>query len=95
MSNQRRAGNKGEALASIYIQNLGYTIKTINWRYRYWEVDIIAMDGDTLVFVEVKSRTTTNYGRPEFFVEQLKNKYNELETNFRSIINGAVYYGRL
>ncbi|MCI0920619.1 YraN family protein [Sphingobacterium rhinopitheci] len=74
MSNQRRAGNKGEALASIYIQNLGYTIKTINWRYRYWEVDIIAMDGDTLVFVEVKSRTTTNYGRPEFFVDAKKQK---------------------
>lgn len=72
MSMQRDAGNRGEGLASNYLIGAGYKILTNNWRYKYWEVDIIAMDGDALVFIEVKSRTNSNYGLPEDFVDVKK-----------------------
>lgn len=74
MTKQRDFGNYGEQLASIYLRNLGYTMVAVNWRYKYWEVDIIAKDGDTLVFVEVKSRTKANYGQPEDFVDLKKQR---------------------
>jgi len=78
MTKQRDYGNYGEQLASIYLRNLGYTIIALNWRYKYWEVDIIANDGNTLVFVEVKSRTRAHYGQPEDFVDA-KKQYNLIQ----------------
>lgn len=58
-------GKKGEETASEYIQNLGYKIIERNWHYsKNAEIDIIAEDNGTLVFIEVKTRTTLNYGHP-------------------------------
>src|SRR4051794_23038987 len=49
-------GERGENLAAKYLRNLGYKIIIRNFRCDMGEVDIIARDGKTLVFVEVKSR---------------------------------------
>lgn len=57
-------GNYGETLACSYIKKLGYKILTRNYRIRGGEIDIVALDGETLVFVEVKSRWSHEYGLP-------------------------------
>lgn len=59
MSEKRLAlGKKGEDLAAWYLQERGYSIVLRNYRERSGEIDIIARDGKTLVFVEVKTRQT-------------------------------------
>ncbi|MCH8973890.1 MAG: YraN family protein [Chloroflexi bacterium] len=58
-------GTRGEALAAAHLEGLGMCIATRNYRSRYGEVDLVAHDGDTLVFVEVKTRRTNSYGTPE------------------------------
>ena len=50
-------GDRGENLAARHLRNLGYTIITRNFRCELGEIDIVARDGKTLVFVEVKTRT--------------------------------------
>lgn len=72
MSKQQDFGKYGEQLAATYLQNLGYTIIVLNWRFKYWEVDIIAKEQDTLVFVEVKSRSKDEFGYPADFVDLKK-----------------------
>lgn len=68
------SGRYGERLAVHFIRSKGYKILVTNWRYRRLEADVIAMDGDTLVFIEVKSRTGTDYGEPIDFVDWKKQR---------------------
>jgi putative endonuclease len=65
MTENKITGNKGEDLATIWLAEKGYTIIERNWRYRFWEVDIIASKGKLLHFFEVKTRTTQRFGHPE------------------------------
>ncbi len=58
-------GQFGEAWAAGHLTRLGYRIVDRNVRYRCGEIDLIAWDGKTLVFVEVKCRRSSRYGRPE------------------------------
>jgi putative endonuclease len=58
-------GQYGEKLASDYLRKQGYKILEKNFRARYSEIDIVALDGDTLAFVEVKTRFGEKYGPPE------------------------------
>lgn len=55
-------GALGEQVAAAHLEALGLRILTRNWRCRYGELDVIAVDGDTLVFVEVKARTGDGFG---------------------------------
>lgn len=64
MAMHLQTGLSGEMAALDYIRNLQYQILETNWRYKHLEVDIIAMDGDTLVFIEVKTRRNADYGMP-------------------------------
>lgn len=57
-------GNYGETLACKYLQKLGYKILERNYRIRGGEIDIVAKDGGSLVFVEVKTRWSHEYGLP-------------------------------
>jgi putative endonuclease len=57
-------GKRGEDLAARHLVGAGFTIVTRNWRCEVGEIDIVAREGDTLVFVEVKTRTSTTYGSP-------------------------------
>ncbi len=61
----KRIGNLGESLAQDYLIKLGYHIITTNYYTRYGEIDIICMDNSEIVFVEVKTRTSTVAGYPE------------------------------
>lgn len=66
-------GKKGENLASDYLKKLGYQILETNFRYsKISEIDIIAKDKDTLVFVEVKTRSSTKCGHPTEAINQTK-----------------------
>lgn len=60
-----RVGAAGEALAARALTGRGYHLITRNWHCRYGELDIIAEDGDELVFVEVKTRRGSALGMPE------------------------------
>jgi putative endonuclease len=62
--NKRQDGQEWEQRAAEYLQQKGYRIVENNFRVRQAEIDIVAMDGDTIVFVEVKHRTTGQYGNP-------------------------------
>ncbi|WP_353125424.1 YraN family protein [Parapedobacter pyrenivorans] len=67
-----KKGRDGEAAAMQYLQKQGYRIICQNWRYKNLEVDIIAEEGNILVFVEVKTRTSHAYGMPYEFVDHAK-----------------------
>jgi len=64
MKNHLRLGEEGEQLAADYLDQQGYVILTRRFRTKIGEIDIIAKDRDCLVFVEVKTRSSTVYGWP-------------------------------
>lgn len=74
MARHNDLGRTGETLARRYLEGQGYRILEANWRYRRSEIDLIAMDGPILVFVEVKTRGTDVFGKPEEFVTARKEK---------------------
>jgi len=59
---RRRHGLSGEKLAAEHLASNGYRILETNYKNRLGEIDIIARDGRTLVFVEVKSRRSSRFG---------------------------------
>ena len=65
MSKHNELGVKGEVIALEFLEKKGYDILEINWRFAKTEVDIIARDLNTLVIVEVKTRTSEAFGLPE------------------------------
>ncbi len=62
---KRQLGDRGEHVAAAYLEQCGYTIIARNWRCRNGEIDVVARDGDHLVFVEVRTR------RDEYALESL------------------------
>lgn len=65
MNSNLDIGEFGEDLAVEYLESKGFEIIARNWRHKYWELDIIANENGTTVFVEVKTRKSTKYGLPE------------------------------
>lgn len=65
-------GNIGEQLASRFLEERGYEVLERNYRYKKAEIDIIAKKEKLLLFVEVKTRTSTLYGEPEESINQSK-----------------------
>jgi len=85
-------GNYGEFLAKQYLQSQGYQILDVNFRNKIGEIDLIALDGKTVCFVEVKTRDSLDQGQPyeavnawkirklsQMAVSYLKYKYHSLE----------------
>ncbi len=65
-ANARRSlGQWGEKVAALHLEAAGYAIVERNWRCRGGEIDLVARDGETVVFVEVKTRRGRDYGAPE------------------------------
>ncbi len=67
-------GPGGEKAAVHYLKREGYRILETNYRICGSEVDIIAIEGETLCFVEVKTRETNRFGLPEEFVDARKRR---------------------
>lgn len=57
-------GSRGEAIAREHLERRGCTILASNWRTRAGELDLVIRDGETIVAVEVKTRTGLGYGHP-------------------------------
>ncbi len=60
----RSRGVLGEDAAARYLESRGFRVLERNWRSRSWELDLVCRQGDTLVFVEVKTRGTGSLGTP-------------------------------
>jgi putative endonuclease len=75
----KKTGDKGEDLAVELLESKGYSILIRNYRYGKGEIDIIAKDPqkEGLVFIEVKSRKSLEYGSPEEAIT--KNKIKQLK----------------
>lgn len=59
-----RLGRRGEALAAAYLEGAGLHIVDRNWRCPLGEIDLVAIDGSTLVVIEVKTRSSLDFGHP-------------------------------
>ena len=75
---------RGENIAKRYLCSKGYRIIEQNYRTRYAEIDLIAEDKETLVFVEVRTRRDERFGRPEETIN--RNKINKLIRNARGYV---------
>ena len=82
-------GRSGEQQAATFLQQQGYQILETNFTAVNKEIDIIALDrqADELVFVEVKTRSTSAYGHPARAVD--RQKFNNLLTAARTYLNRA------
>lgn len=81
MATHNDLGKRGEEIAAAYLQNAGYRILNTNWRCARSEIDVIADLNGTIVFVEVKTRTSVDYGYPEEFVNYKKEKQLEFASS--------------
>ena len=85
MAPHNKLGNIGETIAVEYLKNKGYKVLSQNWRYKKYEIDIIADNDEFLIFVEVKTRTSDVWGNPEDAVS---------ESKIRKIVEAADYYAK-
>ena len=67
-------GDHGERIAAAYLTDAGLRVLDRNWRCREGELDIVARDGDALVFCEVKTRRGVGYGHPVEAVTPVKQR---------------------
>lgn len=81
--NNREKGREGERRAVAYLEEQGYVVERTNFYCPFGEVDVIAREGDHLVFVEVKYRSSERYGHPLEAVSPAKQ---------RRIIKCSQYY---
>ena len=94
MAQHNDLGTEGENLAAAFLEENGYTILERNWTFQKAEIDIIATKEDILAVVEVKTRSSTDFGLPQDFIKPKKiqllvkavNEYvvsNDLDVNIR------------
>ena len=83
MSLTKQEGDLGEAIATKFLKKSGYKILELNYRTPLGEIDIIAKDKETIVFVEVKTRSSKKFGLPGEAVNYQKQRH---------IRNSALYY---
>lgn len=74
MSQSKEVARIGERLAAQYLKEQGYQILEHNYRLRTGEIDLIAKEGERIVFVEVKTRRTLKFGVPQAAVTLAKQK---------------------
>jgi putative endonuclease len=75
---KQNLGKIGEDLSVDFLRKKGFKILSRNWRYKKAEVDIIAKYNSFLVFIEVKCRTSSLFGRPEQAINNKKEKLYQL-----------------
>ena len=101
----RELGDRGEEAAARYLEHIGYEVLERNWKCPAGEADIIARQGHTVVFVEVKTRTGISKGFPEDAVDSEKRRryekiaayylsdYEEINIPFRFDVIGILVIG--
>lgn len=92
MNDTRSAiGGRGEALARQYMEQKGYRMLEQNYRTKYGEIDLIAKKDDVLIFVEVRTKTSEQYGSPEETINQ--KKLTKLYKNARAYVGFKKWTG--
>jgi len=86
MATHNDLGKWGEELAAEFLLHKGYIILDRDWKSGHRDIDIIAADGDVVVFVEVKTRRNNYFGEPEDAVNYMKLR------NLRAAVNHYVKY---
>lgn len=74
MAEHNELGKRGEDAAARYLRQNGYDIVKRNWLYEKYEIDIIAQNDEFIVFAEVKTRSSSQWGNPEEAVSRGKIK---------------------
>lgn len=74
MSN-KEIGNFGENMATSHLSQLGFEIMHRNWRYKHLEIDIIVSKDNLLHIIEVKTRSSIEFGYPEQFINKQKMQF--------------------
>jgi putative endonuclease len=67
-------GKQGEELAAAFLRDQGYHIQARNWRVNRLEIDLVAEQDGMLVFVEVKTRSRSDFGIPAAYVDERKKR---------------------
>lgn len=83
MGNNKAFGAFGESLATDYLKENGYRVLERNFSCKTGEIDIIAVQGETVAFIEVKTRSSVRFGLPSEAVSAAKQ---------RRIVKTALYY---
>jgi putative endonuclease len=74
MDDNIKKGQEGEQFAADFLKTKGFTILERNFRHKRSEIDIIVSRGNWLIFIEVKTRTSSSHGFPEEYVDYHKVK---------------------
>ena len=74
MAQHNELGKKGEEKAIAFLTSIGHVLLATNYRAGRDEVDVITRQNNTIIFTEVKTRSTDYYGHPEEFVDKKKRK---------------------
>ncbi|HEY0262807.1 MAG TPA: YraN family protein [Chitinophagales bacterium] len=83
MAHHNDFGKRGEEIACRYLQEKEYTILATNFRFGRGEIDVIAKQNETIIFAEVKTRSSDKFGYPEESVtESKKEKLKQTATEF-------------
>lgn len=75
IKNSHNLGREGEEIAKKYLTDRGYKIVEQNWRYKKYEIDLIATINNQLIIIEVKLRSSIEFGEPEEFVSNKKQHF--------------------
>lgn len=104
MNEKQATGKWGEVEAVRMMKERGMEVLEANWTFLHLEIDVVGMDGNTLVVAEVKTRSTNEFGEPEMFVTRAKQKKliraanwylqnKKLECEVRFDVIGIVKFG--
>lgn len=74
LNRQQQFGKRSERLAAAFLERTGYRILETNYRSAVGEIDIVAIDQGTIVFVEVKARSSSRFGSPKGAVTPAKQR---------------------
>ena len=72
MSDKIKKGNQGENLAAEFLREKGFEVVARNYRFKRSEIDLIVKRENWLIFIEVKTRSSIDFGQPEEFVDDFK-----------------------
>lgn len=86
-----QTGEKGENIACEFLLKKDFVVIEKNWRFKRTEIDIIARHKETIVFIEVKTRSNIKFGFPEVFVGAKKQKDICIAANHYLEINNLDY----
>lgn len=74
MASHNELGRYGEEIGKLFLEQKHFEILHLNWKYSYYEIDIIASKNNVLHFIEVKTRRSEQFGLPEESVDKKKLK---------------------